>query len=66
MAWPLTHRAVQPMTYQMSGKHNKHLKLSQHIEPFFDQCSRMVGWLVVFYVPSTARSFRDNTPIYCP
>ena len=23
-------------------------------------------WLVVFYVPSTARSFRDGTPIYCP
>ena len=22
--------------------------------------------LVVFYVPSTARSFRDDTPIYCP
>ena len=25
-----------------------------------------VGWLVVFNVPSTARSFRDGTPIYCP
>ena len=25
-----------------------------------------VGWLVVFKVPSTARSFRDGTPIYCP
>ena len=23
-------------------------------------------WLVVFYVPSTARSFRDGTSIYCP
>ena len=23
-------------------------------------------WLVVFNVPSTARSFRDGTPIYCP
>ena len=22
--------------------------------------------LFVFYVPSTARSFRDSTPIYCP
>ena len=22
-----------------------------------------VGWLVVFYVTSTARSFRDGTPI---
>ena len=23
-------------------------------------------WLVVFNVPSTARSFRDGNPIYCP
>ena len=22
--------------------------------------------MFVFYVPSTARSFRDSTPIYCP
>ena len=27
---------------------------------------QLVGWLVVFNVPSTARSFRDGTPIYCP
>ena len=26
----------------------------------------ILPWLVVFYVPSTARSFRDGTPIYCP
>ena len=26
----------------------------------------MVGWLVVFNVPSTARAFRNGTPIYCP
>ena len=25
-----------------------------------------VGWLVVFRVPSTARSFKDGTPIYAP
>ena len=25
-----------------------------------------VGWLVMFYVPSTAMSFREGTPIYCP
>ena len=25
-----------------------------------------VGWLVVFNVPSTARSLRDGSPIYCP
>ena len=28
--------------------------------------SRMSWVLVVFYVPSTARSFRDGTRIYCP
>ena len=27
---------------------------------------QLVGWLVVFYVPLTARSFSDGTPIYCP
>ena len=26
----------------------------------------MGNCLFVFYVPSTARSFRDDTPIYCP
>ena len=26
----------------------------------------LIGWLVVFNVPSTARSLRDGTPIYCP
>ena len=25
-----------------------------------------VGLIVVLYVPSTERSFRDGTPIYCP
>ena len=28
--------------------------------------STIACWLVVFYVTSTARSFRDGTPIYCP
>ena len=27
-------------------------------------CLAVDGWL--FYVPSTERSFRDDTPIYCP
>ena len=26
----------------------------------------LVSWLVVLYVSSTARSFRDGTPVYCP
>ena len=30
------------------------------------QPDTVVGCLVVFHVPSTARSFRDGTPIYCP
>ena len=28
-------------------------------------CSYIDGWLVVFYILSTARSFRDGTPFYC-
>ena len=32
---------------------------------YFDYNSSVV-WLVVFYGPSTARLFRDGTPIYCP
>ena len=31
-----------------------------------DACPCVRCWLVVFYAPSTARSFRDGTPIYCP
>ena len=31
-----------------------------------NRASVMFGWLVVSNVPSTARSFRDGTPIYCP
>ena len=27
---------------------------------------KLVSWLVVFYVPTIARSFRDGTPIYWP
>ena len=36
-----------------------------HYSNFFGS-KGLVGWLVVFNVPSTARSFRDGTPIYCP
>ena len=25
-----------------------------------------VGWLVMFNIPSTGRSFRDSAPIFCP
>ena len=59
-------------------KQRSHLKYKSYLYPF---CPRQRGsiqkgattriyicviWLVVFYVPSTARSFRDSTPIYCP
>ena len=33
---------------------------------FIIQSNDLFCWLVVFYVPSTARSFRDGTTIYCP
>ena len=51
-------------------------KLINEYSDIFSKCSTdigktdllemLVGWLVVFNVPSTARSFRDGTPIYCP
>ena len=31
-----------------------------------DYIARGFGWLIVFYVPSTASSPRDDNPIYCP
>ena len=31
-----------------------------------DYIARGFGWFVVFYVPSTASSLRDDNPIYCP
>ena len=33
---------------------------------FFDTAPLTFGFWFVFYVPSTAMSFRDGTPIYCP
>ena len=37
---------------------------SDYSEP--KQVTTSKFWLVVFNVPSTARSFRDGTHIYCP
>ena len=42
---------------------SRHLIMHYPIIWWFDGS---LGWLVVFNVPSTARSFRDGTPIYCP
>ena len=39
---------------------NVHETIISEVSPW------LVGWLVVFNVPSTARSFRDGIPIYCP
>ena len=40
---------------------NKHpMVVTENMKP------DLFGWLVVFNVPLTARSFRDGTPIYCP
>ena len=39
----------------------------QHTQPHDKSSDKtLIDWLVVFNVPSTARSFRDSTPIYCP
>ena len=36
------------------------------VTPMFSISKRLFVCLFVFNVPSTARSFRDSTPIYCP
>ena len=41
----------------------KNMKKYQHELALPGQKFGLVGWLVLFYVPSTARSFRDGTPI---
>ena len=42
------------------------VKYTANQQPHNGNLYSYVGWLVVFNVPSTARSFRDGTPIYCP
>ena len=37
-----------------------------HNTPYTVMLKLLFVCLFVFYVPSTARSFRDGTPIYCP
>ena len=42
------------------------LDMSLQFTPVILSHSLRLSWLVVFNVPSTAKSFRDGTPIYCP
>ena len=37
----------------------------KHTNDIFDMSKSFVC-LFLFHIPSTARSFRDGTPIYCP
>ena len=60
-------------TYPCITKHsiNNHLNSTVHINYHWIDVKKIHyniqhGWLVVFYVPSTGRSFREGTPIYCP
>ena len=49
-----------------------HNEISETLKHYFslnEMRNHMIiffGWLVVFNVPSTARSFRDGAAIYCP
>ena len=60
----LLHIRVQVQLY---GRQTRLSKQSSH----YTQSDLVAFWLVVswslvFYVPSTARSYREGTPIYCP
>ena len=43
-----------------------HLKVLNISKLRGDRKQATTNWLVVFDVPSTARSYRDGAPIYCP
>ena len=63
------HHKTYWQTDWLSNKQSKSTTfnlLGCHLVPCIWINFRLVGWLVVFNVPSTARSFRDGTPIYCP
>ena len=56
----------QRMTYEQTSDNfiARFVYVKRKIRHVFTR--RLVGWLVVFNIPLTARSFRDGTPIYCP
>ena len=80
MVFGMTRQRGELTTYRARGRHatdwanptRLHYKVIIRIKAMdghhddINVLSRNVDWLVVFYVPSTARSFRDGTPIYCP
>ena len=49
-----------------SGDGVRHRRISPLQQRSRDLVQVWLVWLVVFNVPSTARSFRDGTSIYCP
>ena len=60
--------AMAPVQYLATAliKREKDNKLNLKKRPMPISIMLVGCWLVVFNVPSTARSFRDGTPIYCP
>ena len=57
---------INSKTKPQIGNDNSMSYGSLQMEFLDDNSFRLVDWLVVFNVPSTARSFRDGTPNYCP
>ena len=62
----LTHSGNPSLDQDTVKKLKKICKSVNGILSLFVVLKARVGWLFVFYVTSTARSFRDDTPIYCP
>ena len=64
--WPFHASRVAPVTIasfvycQNQGKYQNRYNYNGK------RYIQMMVWLVVFQLPSTSRSFRDSTPIYCP
>ena len=70
MSWVnlFTESEVKSLGYMFRSKSFQLLTCIIDIMLMMLMCLFMMvfGWLVVFNVPSTARSIRDGTPIYCP
>ena len=60
-SWKATFLVQKEWPHKRGSTEYSYIAMLEIHRPFVE-----VIWLVVFYVSSTARSFRDGTPIYCP
>ena len=62
--WAIQHAILDFIPLRWLEKMTPYFFLELMMSSF--KIKRGFGWLVVFNAPSIAKSFRDDTPIYCP